>query len=451
MTQSPNFARKMIALAAFVLACVAIFGWFLTLSGTKIVPGASYPLKVAVPSAVALAQHADVRQAGIKIGTVDGISIRGAHAVLALSLDRRYVPVYRDARVLVRGKTLQGENYVDIEPGTPAAGAIADGGSLPLSGAPESTQLDQIFATFDSRRRHDLQRILNALGAGFAGRGRQLNGFLDGAARTTSASRSIVATLAGEREQVAALVDDVGRVTRAIGDRGTDIHALVRRGRALSQAVAERDDRLRQTLAALPGFLRQANSTTARLGRYAASTTPVMHNLRRATELLVPAVRRLRPAAEAARTTMRALGGFTRQATPLVRRLRGFSAVSTQLMGPLEAALRQLNPLLAYAAPFVKEFGAAAASNRAATEYSDALGHYARLGGVLLSRSTLAGTLTPEQDAALNALTKTGVIQELDPDTRGSNAYPKAGSLNDPPTSFSGTYPRLQADAPYQR
>jgi phospholipid/cholesterol/gamma-HCH transport system substrate-binding protein len=449
VSQTPNFARKAVALVAFVLVCLGIFAWFLSLSGTTVVPRANYRLKVAVPSAVALAQHADVRHAGVKIGTVDGVSVRGAHAALALSLDRRYAPVYHDARVLVRGKTLQGENYVDLDPGSPAAGAISSGGSLPISQAPESTQLDQIFATMDTRRRHDLQRILDVLGAGLDGNGRALSGFLDGAARTTSGSRSIVATLARDRRQVAGLVDDFGSVTRAIADRRTDVQTFVRRGRLLGQAVAQRDDRLRHTLAALPGFLHDAGSTTARLGRYATSTTPVMHDLRLATQQLVPAVRRLRPAAQATRATMRALGGFTHEAAPLVRRLRPFSTLTARLTGPLGSVLRQLNPLLAYAAPYVKELGAAAASNRASTEYYDAVGHSVRLAPILVSPSALAGTLTPEQNAALTALTNAGILAPLDLDTRGTNAYPKPGSLDNPPTPFSGTYPRLQEDAPY--
>jgi phospholipid/cholesterol/gamma-HCH transport system substrate-binding protein len=449
MSQTPGFARKALALGAFVLACLAVFGWFLSLSGTTVVPRATYGLKVAVPSAIALAQHADVRHAGVKIGTVDDVSLDGAHAVLAVSLDRRYAPVYRDARVLVRGKTMQGENYVDIDPGSPPAGAVPDGGSLALSQAPESTQIDQLFASFDARRRRDLKRILNALGGGLDGNGRQLNGFLDGTGRTTSAARPIVATLAREHQRVAGLVDDFGRVTRAIGDRGTDVRLLAHRGRRLAEAVAQRDHRLRQTLAALPGFLHQAGSTTARLGRYSVSTTPVMRDLRLATLQLVPAMSQLRPAAEATRTTMRSLGAFTHQAAPLTRRLRRFSAVSAHLTGPLGAALRQLNPLVAYAVPFAKELGAAAASNRAGTAYYDAVGHYVRLGPVLISPSALAGTLTPGQNAALTALTKTGVLAKLNVDTRGSDAYPKAGSLNDAPTSFSGTYPRLEPDPPY--
>ncbi|MEA2169844.1 MAG: phospholipid/cholesterol/gamma-HCH transport system substrate-binding protein, partial [Solirubrobacteraceae bacterium] len=189
------------ALFGFLAFCAVAFAMMFRFAGGDINPlDTSYRIQAVVPTAVSLAVHADVRQAGVKIGEVTQIAERGSNAVLMLKLDADHAPAYRNARVLVRAKTLSGENYVDLDPGSPAAGAIPSGGSLPISQAPESTQLDQIFATLDTRRRHDLQRILDALGAGLDGNGRALNGFLDGAARTTSASRSIVATLARDRQ-----------------------------------------------------------------------------------------------------------------------------------------------------------------------------------------------------------------------------------------------------------
>lgn len=448
MTRNPHFARNATATILFLVACFGIFLYWLSLSGTSVAPRSSYRIRVVVPSAISLAQHGDVRQAGVKIGAVDRIAARGRTAVLDLAIDEKYAPAYRDARVLVRGKDLLGENYVDLDPGSPSAGRVPDGGVVPIERAPESTQLDEILSTLDARRRRDLQRILDVLGEGLGSRGKELNRFFAGSAGVLRASRPVNATVAADRAQVAAFVDDFGRVMRSLGDRATEIRVLARDGRSLATAVAARDRGLRATLAALPGFLTQARSTVGHLGRFSGGATPVMRDLRLATGQLAPAMAQLRPAADATRATMRALGGFARQASPMASRLKAFSAATTQLPSPLEAFLRQANPLLAYLAPYARELATTATAMRSSAESYDALGHYGRA-GLVLTKSTPVGAFTPAQDTALKALLKAGGLSKA-ADTRGYNPYPKPGGLAHL-QSFNGSYPRLLAERPYRR
>jgi phospholipid/cholesterol/gamma-HCH transport system substrate-binding protein len=405
-------------------------------------------VRAVVPSAIALAPKADVRQAGVKIGTLTGTAPRGDTTILDLAIDPKYGPAYRDARVLIRGKSLLGENYVDLDPGSPRAGRVPDGGTLPVTDAPESTQLDQILSTLDPKRRRDLQRILDVLGEGLGGRGRALNRFVAGGAGVLRSSAAVNGALAADGAQVAALVDDFGRVTRALGVRRDDIHVFARRGRALAEAMAARDRALAQTLAAMPAFLAHAQRTTGHLGRFATAATPVMRNLRIATGELAPAVADLRPAAQATRMTMRALGGFARQASPMVARLRPFASQTDRLMNPLEALLRQANPLLAYLSPYTRELGSFLSGPNAESKYYDALGHFNRVGAII-SKSLPVGLFTPRQDAALKALLKAGAVTQA-LEGRGNNPYPKAGGMLHP-APFTGSYPRLVADSPYRR
>jgi phospholipid/cholesterol/gamma-HCH transport system substrate-binding protein len=448
MTRNRRFTVVAATVGLFLAACFGIFLYWLSLSGTSVVPHSAYHVRAVVPSAIALAPKADVRQAGVKVGTVDGAAARGNTTTLDLAIDPKYGPAYRDARVLIRGKSMLGENYVDLDPGSPRAGRIPDGGTLPISRAPESTQLDQILSTLDGEHRRDLQRILDALGEGLGGRGRALNRFIAGGAGVLRSSATVNGVLAADGAQVAGLVDDFGRVTRALGTRRADIHRFATQGRALAELVAARDRSLAHTLAALPGFLGNAHRTIGRLGRFSTAATPVMRNLRIATADLAPAVADLRPAAQATRTTMRALGGFARQAKPLVARLRPFAVQTDRLMRPLEALLRQGNPLLAYLSPYTRELASFFSGLRAESKYYDALGHYNRVGAII-SKSLPVGLFTPQQDAALKALLKAGAVTRA-VETRGSNPYPTAGTMLRP-TPFTGSYPRLHADPPYRR
>lgn len=446
MTPRPAFRFEAIGLLAFLIACAFVFSLMWRFAGGDLNPlDKPYQVQAVVPSAVALAVHADVRQAGVRIGEVTDIATRGNNAVLMLQLDDDHSPAYRDARVLVRTKTLSGENYVDLEPGSPTGGRIPNGGLLTLANAGQAVQLDEILSTLDRTRRRSLQRLLDGLGDGLKGHGDDLNHFLEASSAVIRESAPVQDVLAADRQQVASLIDDFGRVSRALGDRRDAIAVLARRGRQLSEAVAERDDELRATLAELPGFLSQARATTANLGSFSDEATPVVTDLADASVALVPAVEQLRPAAAEARRTVQALAGFTAKATPLVDHLRPFAEAATRLGNPVEAVLREFNPLQEYLARYARDLGSIFAAQRGGTELVDTLGHYGRV-TPLVTRSNAFGVLTPQEEATYQELVKSGALAETD--TRGHNSYPEAA---DKPVTFAGQYPRLKREAPYGR
>ncbi|MCW3038908.1 MAG: Long-chain-fatty-acid--CoA ligase [Solirubrobacterales bacterium] len=443
-----TFRLQALGLMTFLAVCAGVFMLMWRFGGGDINPlDSPYRVQAVVPTAVALALHADVRQAGVKIGEVSGVSGRDATAVLQLQLDRDHAPAYKDARVLVRTKTLSGENYVALDPGTPAAGRVPNGGTLDLRHAGQAVQLDQILSTLDRTRRRSLQRALDGLGSGLHGRGADLNRFLEGSSAVVHESVPVNAVLAADRQQVAGLVDDLGAVTDALGNRAAAIQLLTRRAHTLGSAVASRDRALRGTLDALPGFLGQAQQTNDDLGAFSRRATPVVGDLADATVQLAPAVRDLGPAAAETRRTMAALASFTAKATPLAAHLRPFAKVGARFAGPLEELLREFNPLQEYLAPYARDVGGIIATSRAGTEKVDSLGHYSRV-VPLVSASSAFGVLSPSQEAALEALRENGLVQNLDP--RGHNAYPKPGTAG-APASFSGNYPRVKRDPPYHR
>jgi len=444
--QRRRFWLRAAGLAIFMLAFVALVLQLFVYAGGNLTPGHRYEVNAVVPSALTLAPHADVRQAGVRIGKVQHIGIHGSDAVLRLQIDDGHAPVHRDARVLVRTKgQAGGSDYVDLYPGTPAAGRVPSGGELSIAHSSESTQFDQIISTLGPRTRRHLRRLLDSLGEGVGRHGKDLNRFLEGSAALVQASRPVNEVLASDQGAVVSLIDDFGSVTRSLGDRAAAIRVLTRRSKDLAEAVAARDARFRDTLAALPGFLHQTRSTTTRLGSFATSGTPVMRNLRLATDALVPAMRALRPAAAASRRTMRALGRFARASNPMAAHLRPFAAASSRLTPPLDAFLREVNPLAAYLAPFYRETGALLGNLKAATQNYDALGHYARVLG-MQSKSNAVGLLTPAEEQAYQALIQGGVLTPID--TRGINPYAKPGGA-DRIEPWQGTYPRLEADPPY--
>jgi phospholipid/cholesterol/gamma-HCH transport system substrate-binding protein len=445
MTRTAHLPLKAAGVVTFLLAAAGVFLYFLSLSGVQLFPGSTYGIHAIVPSAVSLAQDADVVEAGVKVGRVQSIGTQGANAALDLALDPRYTPVYRNAQVLIRDKTIAGESYVDLEPGTPTAGTVPNGGTLPAP-QPESTQIDQILSTLDRAHRRDLQHILDSLGQGVGGHGNDLNRFLDGSASLVQQTLPVNQVLAADRQQTAQLIDDFGQVMSALGEKRQEIAVLVHQERAIAQAVAARDTQLRQTIDAFPGFLRQAHTTIADLGTFSAAATPVMGDMAIAMQDLVPAFRELQPATDATRSTMNALSRFNTAATPMLGDLRAFAGATQTLPAPLQAVLRQVNPLEAYLVPYATQMSNVFSQMRAASNLTDATGHYLRA-QALLTLSGAVGVFTPAQEQAYRALLAGGVLGQFT-DTRGINPYPKPGGAEHL-QPFSGTYPRLQPDPPY--
>jgi len=375
------------------------------------------------------------------MGEVSELRQVATGTLLELELDEDAGPIHRDATVLIRAKSIAEENYVELDPGRPSAGALPEGGTLPADRALEATQHDDVLSIFDAPRRRDLQRTLDGTGRGLARSGaRDLNRTLEATEAITENGADLARILAQEREHVAGLVDAFGRVTQALGDRRAAIRLLTRRARSTAEAVAARDAQLRDMLATLPPLLEQGRTTANRLAAFSVRATPVMRDLRLATEDLGPTVTDLRPAAREARTTVAELDRFARAGTPALERLPAFAGALEGFAGPYGQLLRHVNPFVGYLEPYFRELTNWFALNGAHTAAKDELGHAAR---VLLpiSRSNLPGQLSEEQEAFVRRLTG-------DLDSRGSNAFPQPGEAGGakPP---SRPYPRLLPEPPY--
>jgi hypothetical protein len=116
--------------------------------------------------------------------------------------------------------------------------------------------------------------------------------------------------------------------------------------------------------------------------------------------------------------------------------------VLTQFVPPLAAFVQQVKPMVTYLAPYTREIPSFFSQDAASFQHTDSLGHSARI--VLpISRSDLAGALTPALDQALQRL-------ESSFDTRGNNPYPAPGHAGSG-APMTGAYPQLQADPAYTR
>ncbi|MCK9249797.1 MAG: MlaD family protein [Solirubrobacteraceae bacterium] len=349
ITRAPTFRRLLFPLI-FSLVCVVLAIGILRSFGSSM-PFEATPYRVSfqVPEADSVLPNSDVRTAGVKIGRVQRVDSRGRHAQVVVEIDPEHVPVRRDARVVVRNKSLLGEGYVELAPGRPDAAALPEGGRIPRSGVRRAERLDDVLQAFAPRTREDLRRMTQGMAKAFDGRAEDANAVLGRLEPATADLGTVVDALDDQGRTLQRIVADGAETLGALGRRGVALEQAIDGGARMVAATARRERDLRRTLVALPPFLRDVRVATAELG--AASG-----DIRAAVRSLRPTVRSLVPAADALADDTAGFGRAFRRAMPALRTARtalpvlerALDAVDGRLP-PLHMAARQLTPFLALA------------------------------------------------------------------------------------------------------
>jgi len=434
---------KLMALLLVLAGAVIIAAYYYSAAGgTLPLSGARYTVTAVVREPQVLLKHADVRAAGVKVGEVSNLTpVGGGAARVEMKLDKQLTPVYRDATVLVRQKTVVGENYVEIVRGDPASGALPDGAGLPIGQDKEAVPLDRILNSLDADTRRHISGNLRSLGAGWDGRGSDANRLLAALNPALADGSRVVGVLEAQQEQVADIVEQAGTVFEAISDRRRDMHSLIRSAKTTAESVAVRDRALREGFHEFPTALSKAKRSVAVLASLSGRETPVVADLRRSSVELRPVLRDLRPTADAGRALFAKLPALLKVADPALTELRGFSKVASPALPALDALLRQANPALAYLKPYSKDVGSFLMNFGALTQ-NDRFGSTALCSCPVSDQSF--GNWGPTTRAAVGALLDQGVLAKIQ--HVAANPLRSPGKLPDAGTPWGNrAYPRLSA------
>jgi virulence factor Mce-like protein len=445
-----NPLPKILAIGLLLIGSMMILGYYYVTAGGRLpFAGHLYTVTAELQDPQGLLKHADVRAAGVKVGSVGNITNvatrDGMITDVQMQLDGSYAPIYRDATVLVRQKTLVGENYIQITRGLAQDGKLPDGGTLPLSHDLESVPIDKILGALTPPVRSEVRTDLQSLGAGLNREGLHLNQFLGALQPTVYNGGAVLQALNDQRAQLSDVVVQTGVVMQAIANRTQDLRRLITGGMQTAQAVAGRDTALAHSLVDLPSTLAQARTSVTTLAAFSGLATPVISNLRVGVRNLGPVVRDLQPTAAAARRLFDDLPAFLRVANPLLAKLKGFSSAAQPAIPGIEALLREANPALAYLKPYSKEVGGFLENFGNIVQKENSTGDY--IGRCLcpISADSYTG-YTPAEQGLVQALIKAGGLGGIANPT--ANPVRQPGRLPAANQPFTGTYPRLSADPP---
>ena len=342
--QAPSLGR-ILTMVAFALSCfgILLFLW-LSFGGSVPLQPEGYRISVSFPEATQLAQEAEVRIAGVKVGRVKRVVPNEETGLTEtqVEIDARYAPVARDARAILRQKTLLGETYVELAPGSDGGGTLPDGGTLGQGQVSETVELDEILRTFDATTRRQFSIWLDQQGLAVGGNAQEINDALGSLTPFAEETDDVLAVLRRQSTATRALVRDTGEVFGALTERQGQLRDLIVNSNRVWEVTARRNAQLADTFRVLPTFLREGRATTQRITRFARDTDPLITQLR-------PAARELSPTLIDLDKLAPDLRGLFTDLDPLVR-------VSRRGLPAAEAALENTRPLLRRLDPFLREF-----------------------------------------------------------------------------------------------
>lgn len=411
-----NFA--MLTMVAFTASCVGllIFLW-ISFGGSLPLASQGYRFSVEFDQAVELASQAQVQISGVPVGRVVslGLDHRTGLSRAVIEINRQYAPRPADTRAILRSKTLLGETYVELSPGTPGGRTLPDGGSLPRAQVAPTVQLDQIFTALDPTTRQAFQTWMQQAGIALTNRGQQFNAAFANLYPFATNVQSVLAVLNRQSAATSTLLRDGGQVFSALSRSPSALQGFVTNSNAVFAATAARNTALANTIRAFPAFLAQTRSTVNRLATFSQTTKPLIDELRPAAVQLTPVLQSTAVLAPELRTLMTDLAPLTQASKAGFPALGRFLDESVPFLVALKPFLGNLAPVIDYINAYRREIAAFFANSAATTQ-----GQLASAYGGNLHYLRISNPINPE------LLT----VYAKRPSSNRSNAYMAPGGYN---------------------
>jgi len=349
--------RNVIAIAVLVVIALATSYYIVKQQRLRIPILEAHPFtlhaKFQTAQAVVPGQGQSIDVAGVKIGDVQSVELKNGVADVSFGIDPKYVPIYRNATILLRPRTGLDDMFFQLDPGTKSAGEVPDGGTIPLANTAPDVNLDEILSALDGDTRAYLRILLVSGGQGLDGQSQNLGKLLGGLGPINRDLDRLNGLVAQRRQALASLIHNLSVLTKDVGRHSSDVTTLVRASNSALGAIAQQSPDLERTVAELPGVLNDTRSALTAATPFARQLGPTFNSLR-------PFARKL-PELNSSLTKL------STSATPTVRnRIRPFVRAAQPVIEPLRGAAREFSaatPRLTVVGKEINRLGNMAAYN----------------------------------------------------------------------------------------
>lgn len=299
-------------------------------------------------SAVTAGQGQTVDIAGVTVGQVGGVTVQNGRAVVKMNLYTKYEPIYRNATVLLRPRTPLKDMYLALDPGTKSAGAIPNGGTLPVAATNPDVDFSEILSSLDTDTRSYLLLLLAGGAQTFKDPGNpgplpspaavaDLRGVFKRFAPLNRDTATFTRLLAERQQNIRRSINGLRKVTEALGSVQGAFTSLIKSSNTNFQAIASQARQVQQALTLLPPTLQQSITTYNKLRPFAIASTNSSTALLPWAQSLKPALISLRP--------------LFNQTTPVIQhQLKPFTVTVrpvAKVLAPASQKLAQSTPPLA--------------------------------------------------------------------------------------------------------
>ncbi len=230
--------------------------------------------------AVVPGQGQTLRVAGVQVGDVDDVELVDGKAVVTFGVDRDYLPVYKDATMLLRPTTGLKDMFFQMDPGTRNAGEIEDGGTVTLENTAPDVNLDEILDALDGDTQAYLRILLVGAGEGLEDRGEDLGKVLGSLGPINKDFATLNREVTKRRANLRRLITNFNLLTEEVGKADKDLTRLTQASSVALGAIAEQDPSVQRAVALLPETLRNTKLALTNTAIFAAELGPAFEGLR---------------------------------------------------------------------------------------------------------------------------------------------------------------------------
>jgi phospholipid/cholesterol/gamma-HCH transport system substrate-binding protein len=419
---------RTLTVLGFILAVALIFTVLWVNMGGEIpkITG-GYRITASMGAAENLVYDSDVRIAGVKVGKIRGLTHDGDRVMATMEIRGSAQPLHEGATVRLRPKTLIAETYLEVVDGK--GPIIPNGGRLPDSAYAPSVSVDDLLNSLDPPTREAIGSLVRRLAPLTDGQAQNLSEAMSALGHLGREGHDALDVLAAQSEDLQGLVTQTAALLATLDEGEGQIARLASAAEKVTAASAARDDKLEAAIRLLPGFLTSARTASAPLSQLSGALTPLAEPLQRAAPDLNAALGQLPAATAALRQLVPSLDVALDRAPDTLTRTPTFAADVDALIPPLRMALGDINPMLAYLAPYGKDLASFAANVGQVFGAVGPAGPEARI-LVIFNEKSFTG------DSPIGS--QAGLLQK-------SNPYPAPGAATHP-TQGDGTAPRVREE-----
>ena len=310
------------ALIAIIFILIFTIGPYLAF--TKHVPFTSrgYELNATFSNSANIALNSPIRIAGVDVGKVISTERDGDNTKVTFTVDSSGRPIHDDAFAAIRPRIfLEGNFFVELDPGSPSADEMDSGGTIPVSRTSTAVQIDEVLSVLQGPVRADLSRLLEGYGTALNSKptaeedvtqlpevkgksgAEALNGaFQYGGDAGRYSAQVTNAFLGTQQKDLSRLVSSAGRAFGAFASRQRDLQGLIVNFDVFTGALANQSSNLTTTIHLLAPTLRITKASLVSLNRslpplrtYAIELKPAVEELPGLISASKPFLAQVRP------------------------------------------------------------------------------------------------------------------------------------------------------------